>query len=83
MEGRVKPHGSRGEIFGEGSRTGTGFRSVLYDTHLQLQSHSLLIYYGTGLASQAQRLSTGWTVRVSNPGGGEKYYLLSICPDSH
>ena len=52
MEGRVKPRGSRGGIFGEQSRSGAGFRSVLYGIHLQLQSYSLLIYYGNGIASQ-------------------------------
>jgi hypothetical protein len=51
-------------------------------SNLQLQSHSLLIYSGTGIASQVQWLSTGWTVRVSNPGGGERYSLLNICPAS-
>lgn len=78
------PLGSRDGIFGEQSRTGAGFRSVLYGTHLQLQLYSLVIYYGTGISSQVQRLSsTGWTVRVSNLGGGERYSLLNICPDSH
>jgi len=81
MEGRVKPRGSRGGIFGEQIPSGAGFRSVLYGTHLQLQSYSLLTYYGIGIAAQVQRL-TGWTVRVSNPGGGERYSHLNICPDS-
>ena len=65
------------------NRTWVGFRSVLYGTHLQLHSQSLLIYYGTGIASQVQRLSTGRTVRVSNPGGGQRYSLLNIRPNSH
>jgi len=82
MESRAKPCGSRGGIFGEQSRSGASFRSLLYGTHLQLQSYSLLIYYGTGIASQVQRLTTGWTVWVSNPGGGKRYSLLNICPDS-
>jgi hypothetical protein len=28
---------------------------------------------GTGIAQSVQRLATGWTVRASNPGGGEIY----------
>ena len=66
------------------------YSTVLYGTlrystvlNHRLHPRSLLIYYGNRRASQVQRLRKGWTERVSNPGGDERYSLLNIRPDSH
>jgi hypothetical protein len=35
---------------------------------------------GPGIAQSVQRLSTGWTVRGSNPGGGEIFHTRPVRP---
>ena len=41
-------------------------------------SEYILKNQGAGIAQSVQRLATGWTVRGSNPGGGE---IFLIRPD--
>ena len=51
-------------------------------THQFLLSHSVntTLEYGAGTAKWVQWLACGWTVWVSNPTSGKRYYLAQICP---
>ena len=56
------------------SKVGT---ETLHSTHSSIFCSSYLYNVGR-VAQSAQRLATGWTLRGSNPGGGE---IFHTCPD--
>ena len=42
-----------------------------------------IVYFGAAIAQSVLRLATGWTVRGSNPVGGEIFRTVQTGPETH
>jgi len=54
------------------------FKEIVYMLKFSMKYTKIRGHFGAGIAQSAQQPTTGWTVRGSNPGGGE---IFSTCPD--